>query len=114
MDRAIDVQGLTKSYRRQAVLANLDLQVEHGAAVGLLGANGAGKTTLLKLLLGLLDADSGMLRTLGESSLELTPEARGKIAYVPQIPNQFSWLTGRGMLQYLAAFYPSFDSEYAH
>jgi ABC-type multidrug transport system ATPase subunit len=114
MDRAIDVQGLTKSYRRQVVLTNLDLQVEYGSAVGLLGANGAGKTTLLKVLLGLLDADNGTLRTLGESSRELTADARGRIAYVPQTPNQFSWLTGRVMLRYLAAFYPSFDWEYAN
>jgi ABC-2 type transport system ATP-binding protein len=67
MDAVIDVHGLTKSYRQHAVLANLDLRVEFGAAVGLLGANGSGKTTLLKTLLGLLDADSGRVLTLGES-----------------------------------------------
>ncbi|MGO9948421.1 MAG: ATP-binding cassette domain-containing protein [Steroidobacteraceae bacterium] len=112
MDAAIDVQGLSKSYRRHSVLDNLDFRVEIGAAVGLLGANGSGKTTLLKTLLGLLEADKGRALTLGESPHELSAEARTQIAYVPQTPNQFSWLTGRAMLKYIAAFYPSFDWDY--
>jgi ABC-2 type transport system ATP-binding protein len=37
---------------------------------------------------------------------------RARIGYVPQIPNQFAWLTGRAMLRYLAAFYPRFDWTY--
>jgi ABC-2 type transport system ATP-binding protein len=113
MDAAIDVHGLTKSYRRHSVLANLDLQVEFGAAIGLLGANGSGKTTLLKILLGVLEADNGASLILGESPRELSAEARTRIAYVPQTPNQFFWLSGRAMLKYIAAFYPSFDWDYA-
>jgi ABC-2 type transport system ATP-binding protein len=114
MDVAINVHGLSKSYRRHSVLANLDLQVERGAAVGLLGANGSGKTTLLKILLGLLQADSGDLQILGEFPRELSVGARSRIAYVPQTPNQFFWLTGRAMLKYLAAFYSAFDWDYAN
>jgi ABC-2 type transport system ATP-binding protein len=113
MDAALDVHGLTKSFRRHSVLANLDLQVKFGAAIGLLGANGSGKTTLLKILLGLLEADNGTSLILGESPRELSAEARTKIAYVPQTPNQFFWLSGRAMLKYIAAFYPSFDWDYA-
>ena len=113
MDAAIDVHGLTKSYRRHSVLANLDLQVESGAAIGLLGANGSGKTTLLKILLGLLESDHGTRVILGESARELSAQARTRIAYVPQTPNQFFWLSGRAMLKYIAAFYPSFDWDYA-
>jgi ABC-2 type transport system ATP-binding protein len=112
MDAAIDVHGLTKSFRRHSVLANLDLQVKFGAAIGLLGANGSGKTTLLKILLGLLEADNGTRLILSESSRELSAEARARIAYVPQTPNQFFWLSGRAMLKYVAAFYPSFDWDY--
>jgi ABC-2 type transport system ATP-binding protein len=113
MDAAIDVHGLTKSYRRHSVLANLDLRVEFGAAVGLLGANGSGKTTLLKILLGLLEAENGSVLTLSESPRDLSAQARTRIAYVPQTPNQFFWLNGQAMLKYIAAFYPSYDQEYA-
>src|SRR5579862_3927648 len=113
MDAAIEVQGLSKSYRRHSVLADLNVQVQSGAAVGLLGANGSGKTTLLKILLGLLEVDSGNIRVLGEVPRELSAQARGMISYVPQTPNQFFWLTGRAMLKYIAAFYPSFDWDYA-
>jgi ABC-2 type transport system ATP-binding protein len=113
MDAPIDVHGLTKSFRQHSVLENLDLQVKFGAAIGLLGANGSGKTTLLKILLGLLEPDNGTSLILGESPRELSAEARTKIAYVPQTPNQFFWLSGRAMLKYIAAFYPSFDWDYA-
>src|SRR5450432_2137116 len=99
MDNLIEVHGLSKSYRRHSVLANLDCRIEPGAAVGLLGANGSGKTTLLKVLLGLIPADSGDIRILGEDPRDLSAQARSKIAYVPQTPNQFSWLSGRAMLK---------------
>ena len=114
MDTSIAVHELRKSFRQHSVLANLGVQIERGAAVGLLGANGAGKTTFLKIVLGLLPADSGSVRILGEPPLELSVGARSRIGYVPQTPNQFFWLSGRMMLKYLSAFYPTFDWDYAN
>jgi ABC-2 type transport system ATP-binding protein len=113
MESAIEVHGLSKSYRHHSVLVGLNCQIESGAALGLLGANGSGKTTLLKILLGLIPADSGDIKILGENPRDLSVRARNKISYVPQTPNQFSWLSGRAMLKYLSAFYPSFDRDYA-
>ena len=60
----IEIEGLVKCYGAVRALDGLDLAVPAGA-VGLLGPNGAGKTTLIKLLLGLLEADSGSARVLG-------------------------------------------------
>ena len=113
MASVIAIRGLCKSYRRHSVLVDLDFQIGPGTAVGLLGANGSGKTTFLKILLGLLPADGGDVSILGEIPRELSEAARSKIGYVPQTPNQFSWLSGRAMLKYLSAFYPSFDQDYA-
>lgn len=107
-------QGVRKSFGRRAVLDDLTLEVPQGAALGLLGANGCGKTTLLKILLGLERADAGETAIAGESSSRLPAQLRGRLGYVPQIPNQFYWLTGKAMLAYIAAFYPSFDRDYAH
>lgn len=55
----ITAHGLKKFFGRRAVLDQLDLTVERGAAIGLLGSNGAGKTTLLQSLLGLIPLDAG-------------------------------------------------------
>jgi ABC-2 type transport system ATP-binding protein len=108
---AVTARGLKKSFGRQAVLNLLDLTIKSGEAIGLLGSNGAGKTTLLKSL-GLQPVDAGRCTILGESSATLSPSIRARVAFVPQNPGQFPWLTGQGMLRYVSAFYPSFDWDY--
>lgn len=113
-DSVIVVRGLNKSYGKVRVLNHLDLTVEHGAAIGLLGPNGAGKTTLLKTVMGLIPADAGRCTVFGEPSRDLSPSARTRLAYVPQVPAQFPWLTAQAMLRYISAFYPGFDWDYAH
>jgi len=112
LTEAFKCEALRKSFGRRIVLDGLNLVVEPGETVGLLGANGAGKTTLLKILLGLVPSDGGRARIAGERSDALSAAARAHIGYVPQTPNQFSWLTGRAMLRYVAAFYPQFDWAY--
>jgi ABC-2 type transport system ATP-binding protein len=109
---AFECTALSKSFGRREILAGLSLRIEAGETVGLLGANGAGKTTLLKILLGLMPASAGSTAIAGERSRSLSKMARGRIAYVPQTPTQFAWLTGQSMLKYIAAFYPAFDWAY--
>jgi ABC-2 type transport system ATP-binding protein len=109
---AFECTSLTKSFGRRKVLEGLDLRIEPGQRIGLLGANGAGKTTLLKIMLGLLPPTTGQANVAGENAGSLSPEVRARVGYVPQTPNQFSWLTGHAMLRYVAAFYPRFDWPY--
>ena len=110
---AITARGLRKNFKFQPVLDHLDLTIERSETIGLLGSNGAGKTTLLKSLLGLLRPDGGRSTVFGELSTSLSPENRARIAYVPQQPGQFAWLTGKAMLGYVSMFYPAFDGAYA-
>jgi ABC-2 type transport system ATP-binding protein len=109
---AFECTALSKSFGQREILANLNLRIETGQTVGLLGANGAGKTTLLKILLGLMPPSAGSTAIGGEASRSLSKGSRGRIAYVPQTPTQFAWLTGQSMLRYIAAFYPGFDWAY--
>lgn len=114
MAEAFKAEALSKSYGRRRVLDGLNLVIEPGETVGLLGSNGSGKTTFLKTLLGLLTADGGRSAIAAEPSQALSAAARARIGYVPQTPNQFAWLNGRAMLRYLGAFYPKFDWTYTN
>ncbi|MFE5737414.1 ABC transporter ATP-binding protein [Streptomyces celluloflavus] len=80
---AIRVDGLHKSFGRTHALDGLDLTVEAGEVHGFLGPNGAGKSTTIRVLLGLLRADRGTARLLGEDPWRDAVELHRRIAYVP-------------------------------
>ena len=76
----IETQNLEFSYHQQQVLRDINLNIQAGDFMAMIGPNGGGKTTLLKLMLGLLKANSGMIQIFGK-----TPqEASRRIGYVPQ------------------------------
>lgn len=79
----IRASGLGKRYGEHVILNGLDLVVERGERVALLGLNGAGKTTLMRCLLGLLPFD-GKLEIAGLDVRANGREARGRLGYVPQ------------------------------
>ncbi len=81
----LSLAGLTKSYGSVRALDGLSVELA-GGAVGLLGPNGAGKTTLMKLLLGLLEPDSGSARILGLDPSEPhgRHELRRRVGYMPE------------------------------
>lgn len=77
---AIELRGVNLQRGNALVLEDIDLRVERGAFLAVLGPNGSGKTTLLRTILGLVKPQSGQVRVLGGS----THEARGRVGYVPQ------------------------------
>lgn len=83
MSPVIDIQGLSFSYDSSPVLSNIDLQVEDGEFLGIVGPNAGGKSTLLKLILGLLQPQSGSIRVLGRSPGSVCR----LLGYVPQYPS---------------------------
>lgn len=83
----LKVQGLCKRYGHTEVVRGLDLHVRRGECFGLLGPNGAGKTTTLRLLLGLIEPDSGQIELAGIAVPARAREARMKVGVVPQIDN---------------------------
>jgi zinc transport system ATP-binding protein len=76
----IEIEDLWFAYDRQAVLREVNLRIEPGERVCMVGPNGGGKTTLLKLMLGLLAPDRGRVRVFGASPAR----ARRRIGYTPQ------------------------------
>lgn len=95
----IRARGLTRSFGSQAVLEGLDVHIERGERVALLGRNGAGKTTLFRCMLGLIPFD-GELRVAGVDVRTSGREARASIGYVPQRPPHFD-----GTLRELVSFF---------
>ena len=83
----LKVHGLSKRYGNTEVVRGLDLNVRRGECFGLLGPNGAGKTTTLRLLLGLIEPDSGSIELAGMSVPQHAREARMKVGVVPQMDN---------------------------
>jgi ABC-2 type transport system ATP-binding protein len=78
-DPVVTVRGLTKSYEGRVVVDHLDLVVNDGEVLGLIGANGAGKTTTVETLQGLRRQDSGEVRVLGLDPLRDTDRLRQQV-----------------------------------
>lgn len=79
----IDIRALSFAYGSTPTLSNIDLQVDDGEFLGIVGPNAGGKSTLLKLILGLLRPQSGSVHVLGRS-----PRAATRLlGYVPQYPS---------------------------
>ena len=79
---ALEARGIRKSYAAHEVLRGIDLRVEPGQILGLLGRNGAGKSTLITILCGLRQADSGSASICGHRPSSV--EAARLIGYAPQ------------------------------
>jgi len=88
----IKIQQLTKTYKEKRGLQPIDLEVEEGELIALIGHNGAGKSTLLKLLSGWLIPDRGQVFVDGINLKNRLAVVR-KIGFVPETPNLFDFFT---------------------
>jgi len=91
----LQVEGLSKRYRRREILRGVSLAVESGEVVGLLGPNGAGKTTCFYMVVGLIAADGGRLTLDGRdlTPLPMHERARLGVGYLPQEASVFRKLS---------------------
>ena len=77
---AIELENVWYSYEKSTILQDVNLCLEQGEFLGIIGPNGGGKTTLLKLMLGVLKPDRGRIRILGQAP----HDASHRVGYVPQ------------------------------
>src|SRR3982751_6921910 len=101
----IVTERLTKHYGGRRVVDSLDLRVPQGSVYGLLGRNGAGKSTAIKMLMGMVQPDSGRAMLLGEDAETLSDQARARIAYLAEGHPFYGWMTINDAVKFTRAFY---------
>ena len=106
----IDVRGLTKLYGDFTAVRDLSFEVAPGEVLGLVGPNGAGKTTTLRSLAGIIRPTSGTIRIAGFDLVERAIEAKGALAFIPDEPQLFDYLTVEEHLLFVARLYGVSDA----
>ena len=102
MTAAISIRNLTKSFGDNAVLRGVDLEVQPGEIVALLGSNGAGKTTTINVCATLLRPDGGSVSVAGHDVVTQAPQVRRSISLTGQFAAVDGVLTGRENVELIA------------
>ena len=96
------IENLTKTYGEKRAVDNLSLHIAPGEIYGFIGHNGAGKTTTLKAVVGILQFDKGEVFIKGESVRKNPLACKQKIAYIPDNPDLYEFMTGIKFLNFIA------------
>src|SRR5437773_1569833 len=108
----IEARGLRKAYGTTVALDGIDLQVEAGRIVGLIGANGAGKTTALNAIVGLI-ACQGELRVLGRDPWRERDRVMHDVCFIADVAVLPRWIRVSQLIDYLTGVHPRFDRKKA-
>lgn len=112
MSNIVEIAGLNKSYGiSKRIFQDLNLNLETGKIIGLLGPNGSGKTTLIKLLAGLLRPEQGTLLIDGK---QIGPETKAVVSYLPERTYFNEYLKVRSLVNMFKDFYADFDETRAY
>ena len=112
-DAVIEVENLSRSYRRKDALKQVTLRVPKGCVFGLVGENGAGKTTLIKHVLGALKPQQGRVRVFGKDPVRDPVGVLADVGHLSEDREMPTWMRIRELLRYIRAFYPNWDVNYA-
>ena len=110
MEQLLKCENLTKRYGYKTALDSINLNIDRGRIIGLLGPNGSGKTTLIKLINGLLSPSEGALTING---FEPGPETKKIVSYLPERTYFNSWMKVTDILDFFCDFYADFDRNRA-
>jgi ABC-2 type transport system ATP-binding protein len=102
---AVELKSVVKRYGDILAVDNVDLSIKPGEIFGLLGPNGSGKSTSLKMLLGLVQPDSGSVNVLGNDVQRDPVAVKRLVGYVPESPRLYDFLTGIEYLDFVGDVY---------
>jgi len=112
MSNIITAHNLNKSFGSFQALKNVDLAIQKGQIVGIIGANGAGKTTLLNSILGLSTYD-GALDVLGFNPYDERDELMKQICFISDVATLPKWIKVSEAIDFVEGVHASFDREKA-
>ena len=98
----LEIEHFTKKYGEKVAAEDISLHIKAGEIYGFIGHNGAGKTTTLKSVVGILQFDEGEIRIDGESIKASPLSCKKKIAYIPDNPDLYDFMTGIKYLNFIA------------
>ena len=101
----LKIENLTKRYGDKKAVDNVSLHIRAGELYGFIGHNGAGKTTTLKACCGILRFDEGEIYVDGISVRENPIACKSKIAYIPDNPDLYGFMTGIQYLNFICDIY---------
>jgi len=101
----IQLMDVTKRYDDTIAVENLNLQIDHGEIVGLLGHNGAGKSTTLKMIAGLVEPSSGHIQVMGHDMQKENIEVKQQTGYLPEESSLYEAMTARQYLLFFSELY---------
>ena len=108
VNNIVEIKNLTKSYGKKLALNNLNLNIEKGKVVGILGPNGSGKTTLIKILVGLLRETKGEILINGEKP---GVQTKSIVSYLPDRNFLYEWMKIQDAIDMYKDFYTDFDEK---
>ena len=106
----LECRDLSKRFGKVQALDSVNLKIEAGRVIGLLGPNGSGKTTLIKLANGLLTPTSGEILIDGKAPGR---ETKAMVSYLSDKEYLPEWMTAKQLMDFFADFYKDFDRERA-
>ena len=101
----LKIENLTKTYGHKKAVNDLSLHIERGSIYGFIGHNGAGKTTTLKAIVGIMNFDSGDIYIDGKSIKKDALACKKIMAYIPDNPDLYEYLTGIKYLNFICDVY---------
>lgn len=104
----VSIANLTKKYQNKYALSNLNLTIEPGRIIGLLGPNGSGKTTLIKILTGIIKDYQGSVTINGS---DIGPSTKALVSYLPDTTYFSPWMRPLDMIALFKDFYSDFDEN---
>lgn len=101
----LKIENFTKKYGDKTAVSQLDLTIGKGEIYGFIGHNGAGKTTTIKAVAGILGFEEGQIYIDGVSVKENPITCKKKMAYIPDNPDLYEFMTGIQYLNFIADIY---------
>ena len=107
----LKIEHLTKNYGDKKAVDDLNLHIKPGEIYGFIGHNGAGKTTTLKAVVGILQFDEGEILIDGKSVRTAPLECKRDIAYIPDNPDLYDFMTGIKYLDFIADIFKVSETD---